>query len=307
MDSSKLLIVVVGPTAIGKTAISVTIAKQLQTEILSADARQFYKDMAIGTAQPTKQEMDGIVHHFIGVLPVTAAYNAKSFEVDALAVLEKLFKTNDCVILTGGSGLYIHALCNGLDKIPIVSEDVRKHINLRLETEGLDTLLQELSVKDQLYYDNVDKKNPRRIIKALEVITATKQPYSSFITNKHTVRSFDMFFIGLIRDRQELYDRIKLRIDTMVEKGLFEEARLLYPFRDLNALQTIGYKEIFEYMDDLCSKEEAIDKLKKHTQNYAKRQISWFKRNKDIHWFHPDDPTIVHTIKSHITKCLSQE
>ncbi len=287
--AQKYLIVVTGPTAVGKTALCIQLAQHLNTEIVSSDARQLYQGMAIGTAQPTPEEVKAVPHHLVDFLPIQATYNAGMFAQDALATLETLFKEHDHVLMTGGSGLYIQAVCQGLDAMPPVDQKTRAMLNARCQQEGLGVLVSELAIKDPAYYAIVDRANPQRIIRALEVCFSTGKAYSSFRKQQPATRPFTVIKIGLARDREELYQRIDLRVEQMMEQGLLEEAKTLYPYRDLAALQTIGYRELFGYFAGDYAEKEAMRLLQRNTRRYAKRQLTWFGRDETIHWFHPDD------------------
>ncbi len=287
----KYLVVVVGPTAVGKTSLCIQLAQHLRTEIVSADARQLYHGMRIGTAQPTTEEMQGIPHYFIDFLPVQAAYSAGMFERNALKLLDHLFLKYDHVLMTGGSGLYIQAICEGLDAMPPTDHQIRATLNIRLKEEGLAALAKELLARDPTYYQIVDHCNPQRIIRALEIVTTTGKPYTAFRQHVCAKRSFKIIKVGLICDRQELYQRINQRTDQMIAQGLVEEATVLYPYKAYNALQTLGYREIFSYLAGHCDQEEAIRLLKRNTRRYAKRQLTWFRRDQGIRWFHSGDFT----------------
>lgn len=288
----KYLIVVAGPTAVGKTGLCINLAHHFNTEIVSADSRQFYREMNIGTAKPSEEELAEIKHHFINSLSIQDNYNAGDYEKDALIKINEIFKRNPIVILTGGSGLYIQAVCDGLNAMPEVPEKVREKLNNRYRQSGLDDLLQELKERDPQYYNRVDRNNPQRIIRALEVCIATGKSYSLFRNSqqkKVVKRPFTIIKVGLERNRNKLYERIDRRMNTMIDQGLFEEATALYPLKRLNALQTVGYKEIFDYMDGQYDKEEAIRLLKRNSRRYAKRQLTWFKKEEYMVWFHPNE------------------
>ena len=268
---TKHLIVIVGPTAIGKTALSIQLAEALQAEIISADARQFYRDMVIGTAQPTQAEMRGIPHHFLSFLPIQANYTAGQFAQEALQTLDKLFMHQDVVIATGGSGLYLKALCEGLAEIPILPSNLRANLNNALAEKGLPYLTQLLAEKDPLYYHTVDLKNPQRVIRALEVCLGTGIPYSTLRKRQtQAIRKFHIIMIGLTQPKALLHERINLRVDAMMEEGLLQEVEKLYPYKGTNALQTLGYKELFNYMEGQSSLAEAIDHIKINTKNMQK-------------------------------------
>lgn len=287
MEKRKRLIVVVGPTAVGKTSLCINLAKSLGTEILSADSRQFYKEMNIGTAKPTSHELSQVQHHFINTLSISEVYNIVEFEKDALQKIAELFKKHDQLIMTGGSGLYIKIVCDGIDKIPDVDPEIRASLNKIKEENGLEELVEKLKKLDPIHAKKVDLLNPQRVIRALEVCIGTGNPYSDFMIENKVDRPFDIVKIGLELDREVLFQRINLRMDLMIEAGLFEEAKSLYKYKSLNALQTVGYKEIFDYLDGKYDKEEAIRLLKRNSRRFAKRQMTWFKKDGDIKWFQP--------------------
>jgi tRNA dimethylallyltransferase len=291
------MIVVVGPTAVGKTNFCIRLAKKLDCEIISADSRQFYKDLSIGTAKPNTAEMSGVKHHFIDFLPIQEEFSAGKFEMAVLALLDKIFNKNNRVIMTGGSGLYIQAVCEGMNEIPHVDSLIRKSLYQELESHGLAPLVEELKVKDPVYFEQVDIRNTQRIIRALEICRGTGNPYSSFRTDQKTSRDFEMIKIGLERSREEIFGRIDNRMDEMIKNGLFEEAERFYSTKHLNALKTVGYREIFGYLDGAYDKNEAIRLLKRNSRRYAKRQLTWFKKDAEFNWFHPDDfDLIIHYI-----------
>lgn len=283
------LIVVAGPTAVGKTDLCVRLAKHFNTDVISADSRQFYREMSIGTAKPSAQEQAGVVHHFIDSHAVTDEYSAGAFEQDALALLEELFKTHDTVIVTGGSGLYIRALCEGIDAMPEVEPGIRERLVQELEEHGLPLLLEQLRALDPVYYEQVDQANPQRVVRALEVCIASGKPYSHFRQQERQERPFKIIKVGLTRERQELYTRIEQRVDQMLAQGLLEEVRSLLPYEKINALQTVGYQEVFDFLHGRQDWEETVRLLKRNTRRYAKRQLTWFNRDAEIQWFHPDD------------------
>jgi tRNA dimethylallyltransferase len=284
----KFLIVVAGPTAVGKTSLTVNLAKKLQCEIVSADSRQFFKELSIGTAKPTLEEMGGITHHFIDFLSIHDEFSAGMFELSVLEILHKLFTESDLVIMTGGSGLYIQAVCEGMNNIPSVDARFRQELYEELSRHGLPPLLEELKVKDPVYFQNVDIKNTQRIIRALEICRGSGMPYSAFREDKKTEREFEIIKIGLDRERHDLFDRINRRMDEMIAMGLFEEAKNNYPNRNLNALKTVGYKEIFDFLDGKYDMPEAVRLLKRNSRRYAKRQLTWFNKDQEFVWFHPD-------------------
>jgi tRNA dimethylallyltransferase len=282
-----LLIVIAGPTAVGKTDFAVKMAKEIGTVIISADSRQFYKEMNIGTAKPTAEEIQGVKHHFIDFLSIEDQYNAYDFEKDVTLVLEKLFGIHQQVIMTGGSGLYVKAACDGIDIMPDIPNKVRQGLKNELKEKGLEALLQRLKIVDPDYFAEVDQQNPARVIRGLEIYETSGRPFSSFRTGGKAHRDFNIIKIGLERERQELYDRINRRVDLMIAKGLFFEVENLFEKRGLNALNTVGYKEIFDFMEGKYDREEAIRLLKRNSRRYAKRQMTWFKNDGEIKWFHP--------------------
>ncbi len=287
----KHLIVISGPTAVGKTSLAIEVAQAFHTVVLSADSRQVFKEMAIGTAKPSLEEMQGIKHYFVDHVSIhdRPVYDAAQYEKEVLTLLEHLFQVHDVVVMAGGSGLYVNAVLYGLDDIPSVPDRIREDLNQTLLKDGLETLLLELKEKDPVYYEVVDRGNARRIQRALEVIRHTGNPFSMYRTGDRKERTFQVMHIGLERDRDNLYDRINRRMDNMLVQGLEREARLLYPYRDLNALQTVGYQEFFDLIEGQYTREEMLEKLKQHSRNYAKRQMTWLKKQENIHWFHPDD------------------
>lgn len=290
-----------GPTAVGKTALCVRLAKFFETDIISADSRQFYKEMQIGTAKPTIEEMGGVKHYFVDTHHVSNEMNAGQYETEVLNLLNGLFREKDLVILTGGSGLYIKAVCEGFDKLPEVDLQIRNELNERLRQEGLEKLVEELKECDPVYALQVDVNNPQRVVRALEVYYQSGVPFSAYRKGDTKQRDFDIIKIGLERERQELYSRIDKRMNIMIENGLFEEVESLISYKHLNALQTVGYKEVFDYMEGKTDREEAIRLLKRNSRRYAKRQLTWFKKDKDFKWFHPEDEkSIVAFIKSNI-------
>ena len=284
----RILFVIVGPTAIGKTDLAIQIAKKLNTEIISCDSRQIYKEMKIGTARPSEAQLKEIKHHFIGTISVVDYYNASMFEFAVLDLLNEMFREKRIVIMAGGSGLYADAVCKGIDDLPTIDPEVRENLLKRLSIEGIMSLRQELLKMDPYYCQTADIRNPKRILKALEVYYMTGQPYSRFLTKKDKTRDFKIVKIGLNRERKELYKIIDNRVDGMIQNGLIEEARSLFEFRNLNALNTVGYKELFDYLDGKLTLEEAMELIKRNTRRFAKRQLSWFTRDKEIIWFHPD-------------------
>ncbi|MGB7787067.1 MAG: tRNA (adenosine(37)-N6)-dimethylallyltransferase MiaA [Salinimicrobium sp.] len=284
------LIVIVGPTAIGKTSLSLALAEHFSTEIISADSRQFFKEMSIGTAAPTREELAVAPHHFIHHKSIEEDYSVGDFEREALERLEQLFQKHEQVVMVGGSGLYVDAVTKGLDKFPEVDASVREQLNNDLQEKGIADLQQRLQQLDPEYYSEVDLQNPHRLIRALEICIGTGKPYSYFRKNKTTKRPFRSLQIGLTADRETVYDRINRRVDIMMEEGLLEEAKRLYSKKDLNALNTVGYKEIFRYLDGEWSLEHAVAEIKKNSRRFAKRQFTWFRKNEEISWFDYDTP-----------------
>jgi tRNA dimethylallyltransferase len=302
-ENSKFLLVIVGPTAVGKTALSIELANHLQTEIISADSRQIFKEMELGTAKPDRPELEKIPHHFINSHSIQDSFNAADFEREGLQKLDLLFKKHSVVIAVGGSGLYIDALCSGMDNIPTIDPQVRQALNDQLEKSGLLSLQNRLKDLDPEYYAQVDLNNPQRVVRALEVCIGTGRPYSSMRQKKTVERPFKIIKIGLHLDRDVLYNRIDFRMDRMIEQGLFEEVKSLFQFRHLNALQTVGYSEIFDFLEGKTEKEETIRLLKRNSRRYAKRQLTWFKRDKEIHWFEPHQVReIIDFVESEIGK-----
>ena len=287
----KSLIVIAGPTAIGKTALSISIAKTFNSPILSADSRQFFKEMSIGTAKPTSSEMQGVPHYFIDSHSVSDEYNVGKYETEAIELLEKLFKSNDLIILVGGSGLYIDAICKGFDKLPEANVEIRDEIKALFESEGIEGLQKLLKKLDLNYYNKVDLQNPQRMSRALEVCLTTGLPYSTLREGKTKKRNFNIIKIGLNTSREVLYERINNRVDEMIENGLLEEVKSLQQFKHLNALQTVGYKELFDYLDNKTDLNTAIDLIKQNTRRFAKRQLTWFRRDEEMKWFEPNQMT----------------
>ncbi len=301
---SRTLIVIVGPTAVGKTAACITLAQKLHAAIVSADSRQFYQGMSIGTAKPTAEERAAAPHHFIDFLPLEEPYSAGRYAQEALPLLDKLWENSPYVILTGGSGLYIDALCNGLPQMPSVPARITQELEAAYAAEGLAPLVKELASKDPVYYQQVDRHNAKRIIRALGVCRATGQRFSLFRGQKIAPRHFQTIKIGLTRPREELYARINQRVDAMVREGLFEEIEALYPYRRLPSLATIAYREGFGYMEGRYDKARAIELIKQHTRQYAKRQLTWFKRDPTIHWFAPDQIAAIEQLITHSFRTL---
>lgn len=283
------LIVLLGPTGVGKTELSLSIAEAYHTSIISADSRQLYADIKIGTAAPTAEQLARVPHYFVGTLDLHDYYSAAQYETEVLKKLEELFRENDMVVLTGGSMMYIDAVCKGIDDIPTVDNETRQLMLERYEQEGLERLCAELKLLDPEYYQIVDLKNHKRVIHALEICYMTGKTFTSFRTQTQKERPFEILKIGLKREREELYERINQRVDIMMEEGLLEEARRVYPFRQLNSLNTVGYKELFNYLDGTWELPFAIEKIKQNSRIYSRKQMTWFKRDKSIVWFHPED------------------
>ena len=288
---SKSIITIVGPTGIGKTDLSIFLAKSLKSEIISADSRQFYKEIPIGTAAPSKNELNHIKHHFIHNKSIKENYSVGEFEMEALSKIRTLHEKYNTLIVVGGSGLYINSILYGLNDFPKIDSKVRTNLNKDLKDNGIEFLQNELKNNDALSYSKIDIKNPHRLIRALEIFRGTGSTYSSFINNsKKQKREFKIINIGLTADRKIIYDRINKRVDKMIENGLIKEAQMVYKHKDLNALKTVGYKELFEYLSDKCTLDKAIDEIKKNTRRFAKRQITWFKKQEDTTWFDYKEP-----------------
>lgn len=285
----KTLIVIAGPTASGKTAFSIALAKALNTVILSADSRQFYKEMSIGTAAPTEEELSQVQHYFVHHISIEDKYDVADYERDVIALLAELFKTHDTVVMTGGSGLFIDAVCNGIDAMPDVQSGIREKVQKLYDEGGLKALQDEVQRLDPEYYAHVDQQNPRRLQRALEVCYQTGKPFSSYRSGNAVQRDFDLKKYALLWDRQALIERIDRRVDLMMEQGLLEEAKALYPQRHLNALNTVGYKELFAYFDGDCTLKEAVEQIKIHTRQYAKRQMTWLRKDTSYQWIMPND------------------
>ncbi len=300
--NNKTLIVIVGPTGIGKTDLSIFLAQKLATEIISADSRQFFRELKIGTAVPDDEQLQEVKHHFIGNKSIQEYYNASSFEFEVIDLLKKLFKTKNQVIMVGGSGMYVDAVCKGIDDLPEIDMEIRKQLIKKLETEGIESLRFELKRLDPDYYAVADLKNPKRLLKALEITLQTGQPYSTFRTQSIKKRDFKILKIGLNIEREKLYERIEERVDKMIENGLVDEAQLFLPFKHLNSLNTVGYKELFPYMEGAYPLERAVELIKRNSRRYAKRQLSWFNRDKEINWFRPNErEKILEFINSYIS------
>ncbi len=282
------LIVLLGPTGVGKTDLSISLSNTFNAPIISSDSRQFFKEMKIGTAVPTDDQLNSTTHHFIGHKSVTERYSCGMFEIDALNLLNDIYKTHNAAMLVGGSGLYIDALCNGIDDFPTPDAELRQSLLEQLKNDGIESLRAQLKLLDPEYYNSVDLKNPQRVLKGLEVCLQTGKTYTSFLTNPNKKRPFQIIKIGLNRDRDELYNRINLRVDEMIQQGLLDEAKQLYSLKHLNALNTVGYRELFDYFDGKHNLETAIELIKRNSRRYAKRQLTWWARDNEIKWFHPE-------------------
>lgn len=299
----KTLVVVLGPTGVGKTELCLGLAEHLDTPIINADSRQIFAELPIGTAAPTAEQQRRVRHYFVGIHHIEDYYSAAQYEADVMNLLEQeIFPKHDVALLTGGSMMYIDAVCKGIDDIPTVRDDIRTWMKQRLADEGLDALVEELHKLDPEHWAIVDKKNPRRVVHALEICHQTGKTYTSFRTAGKKQRPFRIIKIGLNRDRSELYDRINQRVLTMMDEGLEEEARSVYPKRGLTSLRTVGYKELFAYFDGEIEREEAIRQIQSHSREYMRKQLTWFKRDVDIRWFHPNE---VEEIKSYLREILS--
>lgn len=285
---NKTLIVLIGPTGVGKTELSLRIAEDFNTSIISSDSRQLYADLKIGTAAPTDEQLKRVPHHFVGTLKLTDYYSAAQYEAEVLHLLSYLFKTKDVVVMTGGSMMYVDAVCKGIDDIPTVDNETRELMKQRFEEEGLEPLCAELKLLDPEYYKIVDLKNPKRVIHALEICYMTGKTYTSFRTRNTQKRPFHIIKVGLTREREELYERINRRVDIMLEEGLLEEAKSVYINKHLNSLNTVGYKELFKYLDGEWELPFAIEKIKQNSRIYSRKQMTWFRRDTDIQWFHPE-------------------
>lgn len=298
MPAEKTLVVLLGPTGVGKTKLSLTLAGLLHSPVISADSRQMYRDIPICTAAPDADTQARVTHYFVGTLGLEDYYSAAQFESDVMELTGRLFASHKSLLLCGGSMMYIDAVCKGIDDIPTIDEATRQMMVQKYEKEGLDRLRQELKLLDPEYARVVDLKNPKRVIHALEICYMTGQTYTSFRKREEKQRPFRILKIGLRRDREELYHRINQRVDEMMNEGLLEEARRVYPFRAQNSLNTVGFKELFQYLDGEWPLEQAVEKIKRNTRVYSRKQMTWFKRDKEIHWFHPDDiPAILHFLE----------
>ena len=285
---AKTLIVITGPTAVGKTQLCLDIARHFDIPIINADSRQIYKELSIGTAKPTAEEQQQVKHYFVGTLSLQDYYSASLFESQVTSLLDALFLHSDYALMTGGSMMYIDAVCDGIDDIPTIDDETRATMKRRLAEEGLPKLCEELQRLDPEYYEIVDRQNPKRVVHALEICTMTGQTYTSFRKRNKKARPFDIVKIGLNREREELYQRINARVDAMMQQGLLKEAENLYSLRELNSLNTVGYKELFEYFTGHWPLEEAVERIKGNTRRYARKQLTWYKKDPQIRWFHPD-------------------
>ena len=283
------LIVIVGPTGVGKTATSLLIAEHYSCSIINADSRQLYRALPIGTAAPTEAEKRRVRHYFAGTLELDDYYSASLFEQQVLEILQREFQQHDFALMAGGSMMYIDAVCDGIDDIPTVDDETRETLKARLASEGLEVLVQELKRLDPEYYEIVDKQNPRRVVHGLEICLMTGKTYTSFRKREKKQRPFNILKIGLNREREELYNRINQRVDQMMAEGLLDEAKNLYPMRHMNALNTVGYKEMFAYLDGTWTLEEAVERIKGNTRRYARKQLTWYKKDEQIRWFHPNE------------------
>lgn len=302
-SDSKTLIVVAGPTAVGKTAAAIQLARHYNTVVVSADSRQFFREMTIGTAKPDADELAAVKHYFINSHSINDNFNVGDYEKQALQLLDKLFKVHDVVILAGGSGLYIKAVCEGFDELPVADPSVREKLNQELAEHGINHLQEKLKTADPDYYNEVDLSNPQRVIRALEVFETTGKPFSSYRTTNINKRPFNIIKIVLDMPREQLYERINRRVDVMIEQGLVEEVRSLLPYRHLNALNTVGYSELFDYVDGKTDLQTAIDLIKQNTRRFAKRQLTWFRRDKDVNWVDTAAPDLI----SQIIKIVKSE
>ena len=300
MSSAKTLIVITGPTAVGKTALCLDIAQHFGIPIINADSRQIYKELKIGTASPTSEQLQLVPHYFVGSLSLTDYYSASLFEQQVLEILSRQFREHDFALMAGGSMMYIDAVCDGIDDIPTVDDQTRETLKQRLKEEGLEALVEQLKELDPEYYAIVDRQNPRRVVHGLEICLMTGCTYTSFRKREKKERPFRIVKIGLNRPREELYDRINQRVDQMMQQGLLEEAKALYPMRQMNALNTVGYKELFDYLDGRWPLEEAVERIKGNTRRYARKQLTWYKKDPQIRWFHPDE-------KEQIISYISQD
>ena len=300
---NKHLIVLAGPTASGKTATAIKLAKAFNAEIISADSRQFYKELSIGTAAPTAEELAQVKHHFVHNLSIEDKYDVADYEKDVLSYLKQYFKTKNVAIMTGGSGLFIDAVCNGLDEIPDISDEIRTKVTKMLDEGGIEALQKEVEKVDNEYFQVVDRQNPRRLQRALEVYYQTGRPYSTFRQGNVVKRDFNIIKLAILWDRNKLIERINKRVDLMMQQGLLDEVKSVYPKRHLNSLNTVGYKELFDYLDGKCSLEQAVEQIKINTRQYAKRQMTWLRKRNDYQWFTIEETDgIIADVISSVTK-----
>ncbi|MDR1407312.1 MAG: tRNA (adenosine(37)-N6)-dimethylallyltransferase MiaA [Tannerella sp.] len=290
-----VLLVLLGPTGVGKTDLSLQLAEKYGSPVISADSRQLYRDLVIGTAAPAPAQRMQAEHYMVGILELTDYYSVSLFETQVVALLDTLFERHHVLVLAGGSMMYIDAICRGIDEMPTVTPDIREAVRRQYEQEGLSVLLDELRRADPVYYHEVDRRNHKRVVHAVEICRMTARPYSSFRTHRSKTRPFHIIKIGLSRPREELCERINRRVDRMMADGLSDEARRVYPLRHLNALNTVGYKELFLHFDGEWTLEQAVEKIKRNTRVYARKQMTWFRRDKDIEWFHPDEKQAIFT------------
>ena len=299
----KTLLVILGPTGVGKTELCLRVAEYFHIPIINADSRQIFREIPIGTAAPTEEQQRRVKHYFVGTHSIDDYYSASMYEEDAVKLINQLLLQDECALMTGGSMMYIDAVCNGIDDIPTIREDIRTEMKRRYAEEGLDALVEELRKLDPEHYAIVDKKNYRRVIHALEICHQTGKTYTSFRVGEKKERPFRILKIGLNRDREELYQRINQRVDEMMRQGLLEEVKKMYLKRHLNSLNTVGYKELFNYLDGTWTLEEAVERMKGNTRRYMRKQLTWFKRDPEIRWFHPDEADgIIHYIEENLNK-----
>ena len=299
----KTLITIIGPTAIGKTSVAIKVAEHFHTEIISADSRQFYKELKVGTAKPTEEELNKVRHHFINSLSIQDPYNVGQFETDTIQFLQTIFKKHDVVVMAGGSGLFVNAVCHGLDELPESDPDLRCELKKLSDENGIEALQEKLSGLDPEYYESVDRSNPHRLIRAIEVCMMTGMKYSDLRKKEKKKREFNCIKIGLDDDREKVYTRINERVDEMMQNGLLDEAKKFYSLRHLNALQTVGYRELFDFLEEKISFEEAVGLIKRNTRRYAKRQLTWFRKDEGINWFLPVEQE---SMLKYITNVINQ-
>ncbi len=300
MASTKTLVVLVGPTGIGKTNLAISLAREFSTEIISADSRQFFKEMEIGTAKPSMEELAAAPHHFINSHSISTLFSTGDFELEAIQLLAELFEKHDLLIMVGGSGLYVDAVCKGLDNLPETDLNIRARLNQQFALEGIEPIKKQLGIHDPEYYEKVDQANPQRLIRGLEFYLSTGTKLSTHFTNSKKIRPFNIIKIGLNMDRAELYNRINQRVDKMMEAGLLDEVKSLQVYRSYNALNTVGYSELFTYLDGKTNLKEAVDQIKQNTRRFAKRQLTWFRRDESTAWFEPNQTdAIIHYINQH--------